>query len=72
MSALQHGIAVVGTDGPRTDGLLRHSRDALLLIPVERPDLFAKAARRLAADQTAESRLRQVVGRSTSNDSTGL
>jgi glycosyltransferase involved in cell wall biosynthesis len=34
MAALQHGLPVVGTDGPLTDDLLRESRDALVLVPV--------------------------------------
>jgi glycosyltransferase involved in cell wall biosynthesis len=47
MSALQHGVAVVGTNGPLTDALLQESA-ALRLTPVHRPDLFARAAVELA------------------------
>jgi glycosyltransferase involved in cell wall biosynthesis len=48
MAALQHGLAVLGTDGPLTDGLLRRAPDALVLVPVARPDVFSRAAARLA------------------------
>jgi glycosyltransferase involved in cell wall biosynthesis len=46
MAALQHELAVVGTDGPFTDGLLRDAQDALRLVPPER---FADAVEALAA-----------------------
>jgi glycosyltransferase involved in cell wall biosynthesis len=49
MAALQHGVAIVGTDGDLTDSLLRES-SALVLVPVDRPDLFAAAAARVADD----------------------
>jgi glycosyltransferase involved in cell wall biosynthesis len=48
MAALQHGVPVVGTDGPLTDSLLRDG--SLVLIPVERPDLFVAAVISLARD----------------------
>lgn len=48
MAALQHGVAVVGSDGPLTDSLLRHA--GLALAPL---DGIAAAARRLAADPMA-------------------
>jgi len=54
MAALQHGLPVVGTDGHLTDGVLRRS-SALLLAPVDRPDLFAQAAVELA--KSPEERL---------------
>jgi glycosyltransferase involved in cell wall biosynthesis len=51
MAALQHGLAVIGTDGPLTDPALRESHQALRLVPVAREDLFVDAARRLAFRQ---------------------
>jgi glycosyltransferase involved in cell wall biosynthesis len=53
MSALQHEVAVVGTDGHYTDGLLREASSAIRLVPLDRPDLFAGAARELADDAAA-------------------
>ncbi len=50
MAALQHGVAVVGTDGFLTDTVLREATDALRLAPVDRPELFAAAAEQLAAN----------------------
>jgi len=50
MAALQHGIAVVGTDGPLTDPGLRAAHEALTLTAVADPDAFARAALGLAAD----------------------
>jgi len=49
MAALQHGLAVIGTDGPLTDPAFRESDDALRLVPVEREDLFVDAALKLAS-----------------------
>jgi glycosyltransferase involved in cell wall biosynthesis len=46
MAALQHELAVVGTDGPFTDGILRDAGHALRLVPPER---FADAVAELAA-----------------------
>ena len=46
MAALQHELAVVGTDGPFTDGLLRDAVHALRLVPPER---FGDAVAALAA-----------------------
>jgi glycosyltransferase involved in cell wall biosynthesis len=46
MAALQHQLAVVGTDGPFTDGLLRDAGQTLRLVPPER---FAQAVAALAA-----------------------
>jgi glycosyltransferase involved in cell wall biosynthesis len=51
MAALQHGLAVIGTDGPLTDPALRESDHALRLVPVGREDLFVDAARKLASRQ---------------------
>jgi glycosyltransferase involved in cell wall biosynthesis len=51
MAALQHGLAVIGTDGPLTDPALRESEHALRLVPVAREDLFVDAARKLASRQ---------------------
>jgi glycosyltransferase involved in cell wall biosynthesis len=52
MAALQHGLAVIGTDGALTDPQLRAHPDALWLVPVDRHDLFAQAVVRLATDTT--------------------
>jgi glycosyltransferase involved in cell wall biosynthesis len=49
MAALQQGVAIVGTDGPLTDPLLRDATEALRLTPVHDPDAFARAAVALAA-----------------------
>jgi glycosyltransferase involved in cell wall biosynthesis len=57
MAALQHALPVIGTDGEVTDAILRRSSDALKLVPAGRPDLFAEAARRLAADPGGRRRL---------------
>jgi glycosyltransferase involved in cell wall biosynthesis len=50
MSALQHGLPVIGTDGRLTDQILRHSSPALTLVPVDSPDQMAHAARSLVTD----------------------
>lgn len=47
MAALQHALAVVGTEGPMTDPVLR-DRDALSLAPVDRPDLLCDQLTALA------------------------
>ena len=57
MAALQHGLAVVGTDGPLTDRALRESDHALRLVPVAREDLFVDAARRLASRRGERERV---------------
>jgi len=49
MAALQHGLAVVGTDGVHTDTLLREAADALLLTASSDASAFAAQARALAA-----------------------
>jgi glycosyltransferase involved in cell wall biosynthesis len=48
MAALQHGLPVLGTDGPLTDNVLRAATSALTLVPADRCDMFAEAARQLA------------------------
>jgi glycosyltransferase involved in cell wall biosynthesis len=48
MAALQHALPVVGTSGRLTDGVLAQATDALTLVPVDRPDLFADAVVKLA------------------------
>jgi glycosyltransferase involved in cell wall biosynthesis len=50
MSALQHEVPVVATDGYFTDEMLREASDAIRLVPLDRPDLFAEAVCRLAED----------------------
>jgi glycosyltransferase involved in cell wall biosynthesis len=50
MAALQHGLAIVGTDGPLTDTILRQPNNGISLVPVSRPDLFAATTRALAAN----------------------
>jgi glycosyltransferase involved in cell wall biosynthesis len=50
MAALQHGVAVVGTDGRLTDDILRRSSDALTLVPVGDRDRLEEAVRRLVRD----------------------
>jgi glycosyltransferase involved in cell wall biosynthesis len=56
MAALQHGLAVVGTDGHLTDTILRDARDALLLSPSRESAAFAVAAGRLATDPGERAR----------------
>lgn len=53
MAALQHGLAVLGTDGPLSDRVLRESGGALRLTPVGEQAAFAAAAAALAADAPA-------------------
>jgi glycosyltransferase involved in cell wall biosynthesis len=48
MAALQHAVPVVGTTGRLTDSVLAQASDALTLVSVDRPDLFADAAVQLA------------------------
>jgi glycosyltransferase involved in cell wall biosynthesis len=47
MAALQHGLPVVGTDGPLTDELFRKTPHAIHLVPVGHPALFAAEVVRL-------------------------
>jgi glycosyltransferase involved in cell wall biosynthesis len=53
MAALQHALPVVATRGHLTDRQLLEAGDALRLVPVARADLFAEAARALAAEPAA-------------------
>ena len=53
MAALQHGLAVIGTEGPLSDRVLRESGGALRLTPVGDEAAFAAAAAALAADPPA-------------------
>ncbi len=50
MAALQHGVAVVGTDGRLTDDVLRRSSHALTLVPVDDSTRLEDAVRWLAGD----------------------
>jgi glycosyltransferase involved in cell wall biosynthesis len=56
MAALQHGLAIVGTDGHLTDTIMRDARDALLLTPSSDGAAFAAAAGQLAADPERRAR----------------
>jgi glycosyltransferase involved in cell wall biosynthesis len=49
MAGLQHGLPVLGTEGPLTDAVLADT-EAVRLAKVGRPDEFATAAARLAED----------------------
>jgi glycosyltransferase involved in cell wall biosynthesis len=57
MAALQHGLPVVATAGPLTDSVLRTADEALALVPIDRQDLFADAAHRLALDESTRLRM---------------
>ena len=57
MAALQHQVPVVGTMGRLTDTALRQATDALRLVPVGRPDLFAEAVVALARSPADAQRL---------------
>jgi glycosyltransferase involved in cell wall biosynthesis len=52
MAALQHGLPVVGTDGPLTDDDLRQASGALTLIPLGDVGRFAQAVVALAQDRS--------------------
>jgi glycosyltransferase involved in cell wall biosynthesis len=58
LAALQHALAVVGTDGRLTDSCLRRE-NALLLVPADQPEIFAGAARSLATDSSRRAALAQ-------------
>ena len=60
IAGLQHGVAVLSTDGPLTDPMLRaeHGR-SLWLTPVADREAFAAAALRLARDVALRQRLGQ-------------
>jgi glycosyltransferase involved in cell wall biosynthesis len=55
MAALQHGLPVVGTDGPLTDPILRRPGSGLVLTTVGDEDAFAAATLRLAEDTEART-----------------
>jgi glycosyltransferase involved in cell wall biosynthesis len=57
MAALQHAVPVVGTTGRLTDTVLTQATNALLLVPVGRPDLFAEAVVELASAREEAARL---------------
>jgi glycosyltransferase involved in cell wall biosynthesis len=57
MSALQHGLPVVATEGPLTDDLLRRATDALALAPVDDPSGFGELACEVAADPDRRARM---------------
>jgi glycosyltransferase involved in cell wall biosynthesis len=57
MAALQHELPVVGTAGRLTDTVLAGATDALVLVPVDRPDLFADAVVDLARRREDAGRL---------------
>jgi len=60
MTALQHGIPTVSTDGPLTDPVLREKDgEALLLAPTGEPETYGRRAQRLALNTD----LRHRVGR---------
>lgn len=59
VSALQHGLPVVSTDGYRTGELLRAASDAIRLVPVDRDDQFVAEVVRMGRD----TRERQAAGR---------
>lgn len=52
MAALQHRLAVVATDGPLTDPVLREG-GALRLVPAGQPERFAALAQELAREGSA-------------------
>jgi glycosyltransferase involved in cell wall biosynthesis len=58
MAALQHGLAVVGTDGHNTDELLRDAPASLRLTPVHDRDAFASAVCELAGAPAERAQLR--------------
>lgn len=51
MTALQHGLPIVGTDGFLTDDQLRRAPQALALAPADGPAPFSELACALAADE---------------------
>jgi len=63
MAALQHGLAVIGTDGRLTDPVLRESDQALRLVPVAREDLFVDVTRELASRQREREEIRRAARR---------
>jgi glycosyltransferase involved in cell wall biosynthesis len=59
MATLQHGVAVVGTDGVWTDRILRQSPGAIRLVPVKRGDRFVQEVVRLAGSRAERQSLGQ-------------
>src|SRR5262249_18302153 len=57
MAALQHGLAVVGTDGHNTDRMLRDANNSLRLTAVGDRDAFAGAVCELAASRGTRAEL---------------
>ena len=57
MAALQHGLAIVGTDGHNTDEMLRDSASAMRLTPVADREAFSRSVRELASDADARTEL---------------
>jgi len=57
MAGLQHGLPMIGTEGPLTDQVLADAKDALVLTPVGRPEEFAATAARLAEEPEARERM---------------
>lgn len=56
MAGLQHGLPILGTEGPLTDAVLADA-EAVRLAAVGRPDEFAAAAAGLAADPERRKRM---------------
>lgn len=60
MTALQHGVPVVGTTGALTDSVLAEQRDkAIRLVPIEDGEGLAQIVRELAADPAGRETLGQ-------------
>lgn len=57
MSALQHAVPVLGTEGHLTDRVIREAHGALRLVPISDRDGFATAATELAGDAGARRAL---------------
>ena len=57
MAALQHGLAIVGTDGHNTDEMLRGSASAMRLTPVADREAFWRSVCELASDPDARAEL---------------
>jgi glycosyltransferase involved in cell wall biosynthesis len=68
MAALQHAVAVVGTDGHLTDDQLRRATDAMRLVAVADRDGFVAAVCALA-DSTDDRRALAAAGRRLYEDS---
>jgi glycosyltransferase involved in cell wall biosynthesis len=55
IAALQHGLPVVGTDGPNTEADLRKQTEAIQWAPASDREAFVEAARRLASDEESRT-----------------